>query len=79
MVGFCAEHKIETGYVITREMTDFQVLEIEREGAKARLLKSTLHSRAIGSGAQNSNPRVKASHEPQGASGLTSQLSTLDF
>jgi hypothetical protein len=39
MVGFCAEHKIETGYVITREMTDFQVMEVDREGAKARLLK----------------------------------------
>ena len=39
LVDFCAEHKIETGYVITREMTDFQVMEIDREGAKARLLK----------------------------------------
>jgi hypothetical protein len=39
MVGFRAEHEIETGYVITREMTDFPVMEVDREGAKTRLLK----------------------------------------
>ncbi len=39
MVAFCAEHKIETGYVITRDMTDFQVMKIDRDGARARLLK----------------------------------------
>ncbi len=39
MVGFCAEHKIETGYVITREMTDFQVMKVDRDGAKAGFLK----------------------------------------
>lgn len=39
LVYFCAEHKIETGYVITREMTDFQVMEIDREPVKSRLLK----------------------------------------
>ncbi|MEO7797033.1 MAG: ATP-binding protein [Opitutaceae bacterium] len=39
LVQFCAEHKTETGYVITRDTTDFQVMEIEREGVKTRLLK----------------------------------------
>ena len=39
MAGFCAEHKIETGCVSTREMTDFQVMEIDRDGARSRLLK----------------------------------------
>ena len=39
MVDFCAQHKIETGYVITREMTDFQVMDVDRDGAKARFLK----------------------------------------
>jgi hypothetical protein len=39
LVDFCAEHKIETGYVITREMTDFQVMEIDRGRVKSRLLK----------------------------------------
>ncbi len=39
MVDFCAEHKIENGYVITREMTDFQVMKIDRDGAKAGFLK----------------------------------------
>jgi uncharacterized protein len=39
MISFCAEHSVSTGYVITREMTDFQVLSIDRDGAKVRLLK----------------------------------------
>jgi predicted AAA+ superfamily ATPase len=39
MIDLCAEHNIESGYVITREMTDFQVMEIERQGTKTRLLK----------------------------------------
>ncbi|HAB19222.1 MAG TPA: ATP-binding protein [Verrucomicrobiota bacterium] len=39
MIGFCADHKIETGYVITREISDFQVLEIDQNETKTRLLK----------------------------------------
>jgi uncharacterized protein len=39
MVDFCAEHKIENGYVITREMTDFRVMKVDRDGAKAGFLK----------------------------------------
>jgi predicted AAA+ superfamily ATPase len=39
MVEFCAEKKVERGYVITRDLADFQVLNVERDGAKARLLK----------------------------------------
>ena len=39
MVGFCAEHRVDTGYVITREVTDFRVIDVDRDGVKARLLK----------------------------------------
>jgi predicted AAA+ superfamily ATPase len=39
LTAFCAEHETRTGYVITREMTDFQVLEAGRAGAPTRLLK----------------------------------------
>lgn len=39
MIDFCAEHKIETGYVITREMTDFQVTRVDHNEVKTRLLK----------------------------------------
>jgi hypothetical protein len=39
LIEFCAGRKIEKGYVITREMSDFRVMEVERDGAKARLLK----------------------------------------
>lgn len=39
IVNFCAEHQIEKGYVITREMADFQVMEVIRDGAKSRFLK----------------------------------------
>jgi predicted AAA+ superfamily ATPase len=39
MVELCAERNIQHGYVITREMTDFQVMDVNREGARAKLLK----------------------------------------
>ncbi|HVY69392.1 MAG TPA: ATP-binding protein, partial [Verrucomicrobiae bacterium] len=39
MIEFCAEHKVDRGYVITRELEDFQVMNVERGGVKARLLK----------------------------------------
>lgn len=39
MAEFCAEHKVDRGYVITRELTDFQVMELSRGGEKTRLLK----------------------------------------
>lgn len=39
IIDFCMEHKIESGYVITRELNDFQVMEIEQEGKRLRLLK----------------------------------------
>lgn len=39
LTHFCAEHFVEKGYVITREITDFQIIDLERDGAKARLLK----------------------------------------
>ena len=39
MAEFCVEHKVEKGYVITRELTDFQVMDLSRHGAKTRLLK----------------------------------------
>lgn len=38
MLGFCAERGVDTGYVITREVTDFGVTHVDREGVKARLL-----------------------------------------
>jgi uncharacterized protein len=39
MAEFCAECKVERGYVITREMGDFQVLKLDQAGTKSRLLK----------------------------------------
>lgn len=39
MAEFCVEHKVEKGYVITRELTDFQVMDLSRHGAQTRLLK----------------------------------------
>ena len=39
LIEFCAEKKVERGYVVTRDLTDFQILDMERDGAKARLLK----------------------------------------
>ncbi|MBI3850883.1 MAG: ATP-binding protein [Verrucomicrobia bacterium] len=39
MVEFCANKKVERGYVITRELTDFQTIEVVRDGAQCRLLK----------------------------------------
>lgn len=39
MLEFCAEHKVESGYVITREMTDFGIMNAECDGAQVKLLK----------------------------------------
>jgi predicted AAA+ superfamily ATPase len=39
MVQFCAERRVDKGYVITRELSDFQVVEVDRDGARASLLK----------------------------------------
>jgi len=39
MVEFCAEHHVEHGYVITREMSDFNVMDVDSGQAKARFLK----------------------------------------
>jgi predicted AAA+ superfamily ATPase len=39
MNHFCAEYSVEKGYVITRDITDFQIIDLERDGVKARLLK----------------------------------------
>lgn len=38
LVEFCAEHRVEKAYVVTREMDDFHVSDIDRQGAKARFL-----------------------------------------
>ena len=39
MAEFCAERKVERGYVITREMSDFQIFELDQTDIKSRLLK----------------------------------------
>ena len=39
LVGFCAEHKIEKGYVITRDVADFRVMEIAHDGVRSRFLR----------------------------------------
>lgn len=39
MVSFCAENQVERGYVITREITDFQSIDVERDGSRARFVK----------------------------------------
>lgn len=39
LVAFCTEKKVPTGYVITREMSDFSVLPLPNSPAGARLVK----------------------------------------
>jgi hypothetical protein len=39
MVEFCAQQNVERGYVITRDLTDFRILDVERKDGKTRLLK----------------------------------------
>jgi hypothetical protein len=39
MVEFCADRHVERGYVLTREMADFAVLEVQSPGVLTRLLK----------------------------------------
>jgi predicted AAA+ superfamily ATPase len=39
LVEFCAQHQVGHGYVITRELSDFQVLPVESQGNRTRLLK----------------------------------------
>jgi predicted AAA+ superfamily ATPase len=39
LLNFCAEHQVEKGYVITREMTDFQIMDVDYGGAKVHLLR----------------------------------------
>jgi predicted AAA+ superfamily ATPase len=39
MVEFCAAHGVDRGYVVTRDLSDFKVLGIDRDGARGRLLK----------------------------------------
>jgi predicted AAA+ superfamily ATPase len=39
MEQFCAEHHIDRGYVITKEITDFSVMPLLREAANTRVLK----------------------------------------
>lgn len=39
LLDFCAENKVERGYVITRELTDFRVMTPSRAAAEVQLLK----------------------------------------
>lgn len=39
LIEFCAEKKVERGYVITRDLSDFQTLDVNRDGAQCRFLK----------------------------------------
>jgi predicted AAA+ superfamily ATPase len=39
MCEFCEEHKVERGYVVTRDLSDFGLLNIENHSVKTRLLK----------------------------------------
>ncbi|MBN2347047.1 MAG: ATP-binding protein [Candidatus Aminicenantes bacterium] len=39
MCEFCREHKVERGYVITRDLSDFSIMEIDNRGMRTRLLK----------------------------------------
>ena len=36
---FCAERKVDRGYVITKDITDFSVMPLVREAAAARVVK----------------------------------------
>jgi predicted AAA+ superfamily ATPase len=38
LLDFCEERKVENGYVITREITDFRVTELKRDGLTIRYL-----------------------------------------
>ncbi|MCC7180417.1 MAG: ATP-binding protein [Acidobacteria bacterium] len=39
LAEFCADHKVDVAYVITRELTDFRVMPLGAHGATARALK----------------------------------------
>jgi uncharacterized protein len=39
MLELCAQRKVEFGYVITREFSDFSIITTERDGVNVRLLK----------------------------------------
>ena len=39
IIQFCSERKLERGYVVTREPTDFEVLKLENKGREVKLLK----------------------------------------
>jgi len=39
MEQFCAERKVDRGYVITKDITDFSVMPLVREAAAARAVK----------------------------------------
>jgi uncharacterized protein len=39
LIEFCAQQNTEKGYVITRELPDFQVMDVQHKTAKARFLK----------------------------------------
>jgi predicted AAA+ superfamily ATPase len=39
MVEFCGQHQVAQGYVITRELTDFQVLSVDPGEGALKLLK----------------------------------------
>jgi len=38
LLAFCAEQGVAQAYVITRDVTDFRVVDVEREGVKVRLV-----------------------------------------
>lgn len=39
LIEFCGEHNVDRGYVITRDLSDFQVVTAETKSGKSRLLK----------------------------------------
>jgi uncharacterized protein len=39
LVAFCTEKKLARGYAVTRDMSDFSVLPLERTSARTRILK----------------------------------------
>lgn len=39
IIQFCVEYRIKTGYVVTREMSDFHVLDFSSKGIQTQLLK----------------------------------------
>lgn len=39
MQEFCAEHRLQRGYVVTRDLSDFSVLSMDSGGVRTRLLK----------------------------------------